>query len=92
MTIERLKSSLVKSEKRATVYEEKFHKLKGKIYSRCKRLNEEVSRVRKMFERKMSEFFTNYTRMIKEIIFTNNKVSCSLRRLNLTLLGSYTAP
>jgi regulator of PEP synthase PpsR (kinase-PPPase family) len=75
LTIERLKSSLAKSEKRAHVYSEKFHKLKNKIYTRCKRLNDEVSRVRKLFERKMAEFFTNYTRMIKEIIFTNNKVS-----------------
>jgi hypothetical protein len=74
MTIEKLKISLHKSECRADKYEAKFHKIKTKIYQRCKRLNEEVANVRKSFSDKMQEFFMNYTKMLKEIIITNSNV------------------
>ena len=57
------------------MYQEKFHKLKDKIYKRCKRLNDEVGTTKKAFQHKMSEFFSNYIQMLKEIIFTNSKVS-----------------
>ena len=73
VTIEKLRQSLAKSEKRAHLYETKFAQMKDKLYNRCKRLNDEVINVRRAFEKKMKEFFANYTGMLKEIIFTNNK-------------------
>lgn len=79
VTIEKLRQSLAKSEKRAHLYETKFGKLKEKLYKRCKRLNDEIISIRRAFEKKMKEFFQNYTGMLKEIIFTNNKVIFSIQ-------------
>lgn len=86
-TIEKLKISLRKSEERANRYEEKFCKIKDKIYSRCKRLNDEIVNVKAGFQAKMSDFFNMYIKMLKEIIFANNKVIFHISRFKFICHG-----
>lgn len=53
---------------------EKFNFLKDKIFKQTNKLTDEVNRVRKNCEMKITKFLSDYSKFLKEVIYTNSKV------------------
>ena len=70
----RLRISLEKAVKRATLWQSKFFQLKEKIYRQTKKMTDEVNKTRKFFETKLKVYFKRYSQILREIVADNSKV------------------
>lgn len=70
----RLKKENLSVHKKKEKIKEKFKILKDKIFNQANKLTDEVNKIRKETELKLTKFIQNYSKFLKDMVYTSSKV------------------